>query len=122
MEAVVAVGLAGNVVQFISFAGTLIAETKSLHDIGSPRSLPGILDRINDLTRQAEIIHDRLRASHGPTPVPTEDKVSHAHSEVPESKAEAFVAPHLCRCYMPASRKGVCCLPENIHTTAELLQ
>jgi len=69
MEAVVAVGLAGNVVQFISFAGTLIAEIKSLHDIGSPRSLPDILDRTNDLIRQAEIIHDHLHASHGPTSV-----------------------------------------------------
>jgi hypothetical protein len=88
MEAVVAVGLAGNVVQFISFAGTLIAESKSLHDIGSPRSLPGILDRINDLTQQAEIIYNCLHGSHGTTVIPSEDKVSHQQSDVPELKAE----------------------------------
>jgi hypothetical protein len=76
MEALIAVGLAGNVVQFIQFSGALIAETRSIHAIGSPRSLPGTLDRTKELTRQAEMISDRLRATNSATTVRPEDQVS----------------------------------------------
>jgi hypothetical protein len=76
MEAIVAVGLAGNVVQFVQFAGVLLAEMKSIHATGSPRSLPSLLDRTNDLSKQAGIIHDRLRARQTVAPTPLENEVS----------------------------------------------
>ncbi|KAF2787192.1 hypothetical protein K505DRAFT_288372, partial [Melanomma pulvis-pyrius CBS 109.77] len=62
MEALVAIGLAGNVVQFVQFAGKLISEAKSIRETGSPRSLPGLKSLVDSLVKQAEVTHKCLVA------------------------------------------------------------
>jgi hypothetical protein len=63
MEALVAVGLAGNVVQFVSAAGALIKEANSIRKEGSPSSLPELKNLSEALTRQATVLQTRLKAS-----------------------------------------------------------
>jgi hypothetical protein len=63
MEALVAVGLAGNVVQFVSAAGALIKEANSIRKKGSPSSLPKLQNLSEDLTKQATVLQTRLKAS-----------------------------------------------------------
>jgi hypothetical protein len=63
MEALVAVGLAGNVVQFVSAAGALIKEANSIRKEGSPSSLPKLKNLSEDLTKQAMVLQTRLKVS-----------------------------------------------------------
>jgi hypothetical protein len=63
MEALVAVGLAGNVVQFASSAGTLIKEANLIRKSGSPSSLPKLKEISESLTSQAAALQKRLKAS-----------------------------------------------------------
>lgn len=74
MEALLAVGLAGNVVQFAQFAGKLISETNSIRRTGSPSSLPGLRSLAENLTKQADTIHKCLKA--GNATLAQEDQVS----------------------------------------------
>jgi hypothetical protein len=62
MEALVAIGLAGNVVQFASSAGALIKEANSIRKMGSPSSLPKLKTQSEDLTSQAAVLRTRLKA------------------------------------------------------------
>jgi hypothetical protein len=63
MEALVAVGLAGNVVQFVQGAGALISEANSIRKSGSPSSLPDLRKLSEKLTSQAAVLKTRLKAS-----------------------------------------------------------
>jgi hypothetical protein len=65
LEALVAVGLAGNVVQFIQFAGELITETKVIRRAGHPSRLPDLRKLTDSLIKQADIIHTHLQANIG---------------------------------------------------------
>ncbi|KAF2106175.1 hypothetical protein BDV96DRAFT_654889 [Lophiotrema nucula] len=56
MEALVAVGLAGNIVQFVQFSGNLISEAKAMKRAGSHTSLSRLKELSETLTRQAKII------------------------------------------------------------------
>ncbi|RYN23884.1 hypothetical protein AA0112_g9259 [Alternaria arborescens] len=62
MEALVAVGLAGNVVQFLQGAGTLIAEANAIRRNGSPSPLPQLRSLSKTLTDQAAVLRTRLKA------------------------------------------------------------
>ena len=62
MEALIAVGLTGNVVQFIQGAGTLIAQANAIRESGSPSSLPGLQRLCKTLTDQAAVLRTRLKA------------------------------------------------------------
>jgi len=73
MEALVAVGLAGNVAQFVQFAGTVISEANSIRRTGSPSSLPNLRNLTDSLTRQAKSIHRCLKA--GNATLTREDQV-----------------------------------------------
>jgi hypothetical protein len=73
MEALVAVGLAGNVVQFVFAAGALIKEANSIRKEGSPSSLPKLKTLSEDLTKQATVLQTRLKASSAT--LPEEDQV-----------------------------------------------
>ncbi|KAH7394011.1 hypothetical protein DE146DRAFT_765582 [Phaeosphaeria sp. MPI-PUGE-AT-0046c] len=74
MEALIAVGLAGNVVQFVSFAGKLISETIAIRKTGSPSSLPGLRILTNTLTQQAGSIHRSLSNQPGGSPLAPEEQ------------------------------------------------
>lgn len=63
MEAIVAVGLAGNVVQFIQFAAQLISEAKTIREKGEPSSLPCLESLSKSLVSLASDIKTRLQAS-----------------------------------------------------------
>jgi len=76
MEALIAVGLAGNVVQFVSFAGKLISETSAIRKTGSPSSLPGLRILTHTLTQQSGSIHKSLRNRPGSFPLAPEEQVS----------------------------------------------
>ncbi|KAF1999638.1 hypothetical protein P154DRAFT_563928 [Amniculicola lignicola CBS 123094] len=63
MEALLAVGLAGNVVQFLQFASKIAAKANVIRKKGQPSSIPQWKQSTQQLARQAEVITDRLRAS-----------------------------------------------------------
>lgn len=63
MEALVAIGLAGNVVQFVTCAGSLIAQVNHIRRHESPRSLPELVQLSKTLTDQAATLKSRLKAS-----------------------------------------------------------
>jgi hypothetical protein len=71
MEALVAVGLAGNVVQFVQGAGALIALAKEIRDSGSPKALPQLEELSRTLIGHAAVLQSRLRAS---TPLTEENE------------------------------------------------
>jgi hypothetical protein len=62
MEALVALGVAGNVVQFVQFAGQLISELNEIRKEGSPKSLRTLHQISKNVTKQAEVIEARLKA------------------------------------------------------------
>ncbi|KAF2178066.1 hypothetical protein K469DRAFT_512952, partial [Zopfia rhizophila CBS 207.26] len=63
MEALLAVGLAGNVVQFVQFTGKLITESNEIRRKGSPSSLPDLKSLSETLTKHAGLIKAQLKAS-----------------------------------------------------------
>ena len=69
-----AIGLAGNVVQFVEFAGKLISETASIRKTGNPSSLPDLRTLTESLTKQSDTICKCLTGN--TSYVSQEDKVS----------------------------------------------
>jgi hypothetical protein len=63
MEALIAVGLAGNVVQFVAFAASLVSCVDHLRKHDSPESLPGLVQLSRNLTDQAALLKSRLKSS-----------------------------------------------------------
>lgn len=63
MEALVAVGLAGNVVQFVQFSGQLIAEASRIRKSGTPSSLPDLRNLSHALMAQADTIYRCLKSN-----------------------------------------------------------
>ncbi|KAF2115897.1 hypothetical protein BDV96DRAFT_599443 [Lophiotrema nucula] len=63
LEALVAVGLAGNVVQFVQFASSLVLEAEEIRKKGRPSSLPALIKLTEALQKQAKVITTRLKAS-----------------------------------------------------------
>jgi hypothetical protein len=63
MEALVAVGLAGNVVQFVQSAGTLIALAKDIQNNGKPNSLAELEQISKTLVDQTAGLRTRLEAA-----------------------------------------------------------
>ena len=55
-----AVGLAGNVVQFMEFAGKMISEIQTILRTGSPTSLPDLKNLTEELMKQSDTIHSCL--------------------------------------------------------------
>jgi hypothetical protein len=79
MEALSALGLAGNVVQFTDFAGTLLSEFKSIRKTGLPDSLPNLLKSVAQINAQIDTIHACLLLDlerSGGTKLRKEDQVS----------------------------------------------
>ncbi|KAF2250748.1 hypothetical protein BU26DRAFT_269347 [Trematosphaeria pertusa] len=62
MEALLAIGLTGNVVQFVQFTGKLISESNEIRKSGSPSSLPELKTLSHNLITQTSIITTRLKA------------------------------------------------------------
>jgi hypothetical protein len=63
MEALIAVGLAGNVVTFIQFAHELIREAKSIKATGSASSIPELRKWVAYLTEQSGDFQKRLKGA-----------------------------------------------------------
>ncbi|KAE8440344.1 hypothetical protein EG329_008460 [Mollisiaceae sp. DMI_Dod_QoI] len=84
LEALVAIGLAGNVIQFVQYAGEMISQAKAIRKSGSPSSLPDLRKLTESLTKQAYIIEGHLEAlnasqsitneGNAPTPRSQEDQ------------------------------------------------
>jgi hypothetical protein len=79
MEALIAVGLAGNVVQFVQGVGTLISLVNSIRSAGSPSSLPRLKHLSESLIGQAAVLRLRLEACSATLAV--EDQVSSESSK-----------------------------------------
>ncbi|KUJ11274.1 uncharacterized protein LY89DRAFT_674608 [Mollisia scopiformis] len=62
LEALVAIGLAGNVIQFVQYAGEMISQANAIRKSGSPSSLPDLRKLTESLTKQACIIEGHLEA------------------------------------------------------------
>lgn len=63
MEALVAVGLAGNVVQFVQFFGQLVSLANEIKRKGAPSSLLDLRKVAQDLAQQTRVIVTRLKAN-----------------------------------------------------------
>lgn len=63
MEALVAVGLAGNVVQFVQFSSQLISLAKEIKKKGAPPSLVAVRSLTQNLMTQTQVIITRLKAN-----------------------------------------------------------
>jgi hypothetical protein len=63
MEALLAVGLAGNVVQFVQFSGQLISLAKEIKKRGAASSLLDLRKVAQNLTQQTRVIVTRLKAN-----------------------------------------------------------
>jgi hypothetical protein len=63
MEALVAIGLAGNVVQFVQGARDLISIVTAVRATGKPPSIPDLLKISEQLTGQANFLSRHLKAS-----------------------------------------------------------
>ncbi|TAQ87101.1 hypothetical protein B7494_g4578 [Chlorociboria aeruginascens] len=82
LEALVAVSLAGNVVQFLQYAGELISQTKAIRRSGGPSSLPDLRKLTESLSKQACIIQTHLQAPNAAQPNPNQpDGVILVHSQ-----------------------------------------
>jgi hypothetical protein len=81
MEALVAVGLAGNVVQFVQFSGKLIAEAHRIRQTGSPSSVPDLRDLAQTLITQADTIYKCLKSNS--TTLAKEDQVGDSDMGTP---------------------------------------
>jgi hypothetical protein len=78
MEALVAVGLAGNVVQFVQGAGTLLSLAVDIRKSGRPESLPRLKDLSTALVGHAAVLKSRLKAS---IPLTEENQVRSSYGE-----------------------------------------
>jgi hypothetical protein len=83
MEAILAVGLAGNVVQFVQTAGTLISEANAIRKTGSPSSLTSLRKLTDKSMKQADYIHNCLKSSNAT--LAQEDQVSPSLSQPMQS-------------------------------------
>jgi hypothetical protein len=63
MEALIAIGLGGNVVQFVQFSGQLISLAKEIKKKGAPSSLVDLRKVAQNLIQQTRIIVTRLKAN-----------------------------------------------------------
>jgi hypothetical protein len=75
MEAIVAVGLAGNVVQFIQFTGQLVTQAKEIKERGRPSSLPALQNLATQLKNHATILRVHLEDSAKAKPLSKENQV-----------------------------------------------
>lgn len=76
LEALVAVSLAGNVVQFVQFAGELISQTITIRKNGGPSSLSELKKLTESLRNQACVITTHLEAGAVNQVLAQEDQVS----------------------------------------------
>jgi N-acetylglucosamine kinase-like BadF-type ATPase len=77
MEALAAISLAGNVVQFVQVTGQLISEAAAIKRNGEPSSLPQLRNLAANVTKQAGVIKSRLQASGTAQALTEENQVSH---------------------------------------------
>lgn len=63
MEALVAVGLAGNVVQFAMCVHSLVKEANSIRDTEETENLPAVMMWTRSVTGQAVTLQARMKAS-----------------------------------------------------------
>ena len=75
MEALIAIGPAGNIVQFVQFSAKLISEAHSIRQTGSPSSLPDLRKLTDSLTSQADATHKSLSLRASTTTLAPEDQV-----------------------------------------------
>lgn len=76
MEALAALSIAGNVVQFLQFSGQLISEACVIKRMGSPSSAPELRKHAEDLTKLAGEFKTRLDARKQVGELNQEEKVS----------------------------------------------
>jgi hypothetical protein len=73
MEALAAVGLASNVLQFVDLAGKLITTANEIRKRGHPSSLPDLEKLAETLNSQASLVKAQLKTAK--TPLLIEDQV-----------------------------------------------
>jgi hypothetical protein len=75
MEALAAVALAGNVLQFVQFSGQLITDLSSIRTTGHVKALPPLKSLAEELVKQASILQVRLEANAAVQALSQEDQV-----------------------------------------------
>lgn len=73
MEALIAVGLAGNVVQFVQFSSVVISEARAIRATGRSSSLARLKELSTTLTRHANTV--KMRIEGNGTPLEPEEEV-----------------------------------------------
>lgn len=84
MEALVAVGLAANVVQFVQFSSQLIAETARIRHSKDPSTLPNLRNLSQSSITQAETIYKCLKSKSAT--LTEEDQVGDRTRSTPRSR------------------------------------
>ncbi|KAF4624989.1 hypothetical protein G7Y89_g13181 [Cudoniella acicularis] len=88
LEALVAFGLAGNIVQFVQYAGELISQANDIRKKGGPSSLHDLRKLTDTLTKQASIIQSHLLAPNGVHPqIASKKNVSNEHNGLGQQTA-----------------------------------
>ena len=75
MEALAAVSLAGNVIQFVDFSSKVISEARSIERNGDLSSITDLQRYVSNSTKQAGIIRSRLQASTYARPLSEDNQV-----------------------------------------------
>ena len=78
MEALAAVALAGNVLQFVQFSGHLITDLSSIRATGHVKALPPLKSLAEELVKQASVLQARLEANVAVQALSLEDQVRRA--------------------------------------------
>ncbi len=76
LEALVAIGLAGNIVQFVQSASTLISQTRQIYRTGAPSSMNELKKLVLQLTEQTTMIREQLERCSAQQSLLQEDQVS----------------------------------------------
>ena len=75
MEALAAVSLAGNVMQFVDFSSKIISEARKIEKNGESSSIADLQRFASNSTKHAGIIRSRLQASSYTRPLSEENQV-----------------------------------------------
>lgn len=79
IEALVAVGLAGNVVQFVHTSAEILAQSKAIWRTGNPSSITELRTLTETLTKQVEMMQSSLEMNRANTTnISPEDQVCNA--------------------------------------------
>jgi hypothetical protein len=93
MEALAAISLAGNVVQFVELTAKLISDAREIKANGQPSSILDLKTLAENLTTQASIVKSQLQTSTAARPLSEENQVCDSRADLKLILTLGFAAP-----------------------------